>query len=116
MNSGVLKHIHFLSLLCCADDDQKLALLKTMPMKQYKILIECVYNVLYGVYEMSQRDKKKLGEYKDVIRRLTDKTTTYEQRKRLLLRYHFILPLIVNTILSDKGNGTSDDFDSEAEI
>ena len=116
MNPQISKHFNFLSLFISGDGTQKLALLKTMTTQQYKILVECVYNVLYGVYRMTQKDKKKLAKHKDVIRRITDEGLTYMQRKRLLIRNHFILPVILKTILSESDDATSSEENSEAEL
>lgn len=82
MIEQIARHIHFLSLLSDGDDKQRLALLKTMNLKQFKIVIECIYNVLYGMCTVSNKDKTKMKSYKDVIRRLTLKDITREHRKK----------------------------------
>ncbi|VDI00793.1 Hypothetical predicted protein [Mytilus galloprovincialis] len=55
--------------------------------EQFKILLECIYNILHGVVTLSPLNKKKLLEYKTVIRKITAEDTQRLHRKRLLLKY-----------------------------
>ena len=120
MSKQVEKNISFISLLARSEDGQKIALLKSMTIEQMKVIIECVYNVLYGVVPMNTKTKNNLSRYKNVIRELTDKETTRVRRKKLLLKYRFVLPPIIKLVLdhinhinqNDEGN----DSDSEAEV
>lgn len=61
MRKQVTRHLQFLSLLINADDRQREALLKSMNNDQFKILLECIYNVLYGSISISS-----VKEYKFV--------------------------------------------------
>ena len=99
MSKQVLANVHFLSLLISCEEDQKIALLKTMNDKQFQLLVECFLNVLCGVFPLSQSDKKKLMRYKNIIRKITDRETTRIQRKKLLLKYRNIISIIVKPIL-----------------
>lgn len=74
-----------------------------MTIDQLKILMECIYSVLYGVISINPKTKKKLMKYKKVIRELTDKHTTRIRRRKLLLKYVFLLPILIKTVL-EKGN------------
>lgn len=116
MNPHVLKEYHFLSLIYSTDDKQREALLKSMTMNQYKILVECIYNILYGVYEITPKEKSELSKYQTVIRRITSKELTHEQRKKLLVKNRFLLPHLLRSIIDSIDNGASDDSSSEAEV
>lgn len=100
MSRQVLKHVNFLSLLISCEDEQREALLRTMNNEQFKVLLECFYNILHGGVTLSTQNKKKLIEYKDVIRQITAEDTTRLQRKRLLLKHRFILlPILLKIVL-----------------
>ena len=94
-------NLNFLSLLSNAEDEQKVVLLKSMNSEQFKVLLECIYNVLYGTISLSPKNKKKLSQYKDIIRRIIAEDTTRSQRRRLLLKYRSVLlPTLLKTVLS----------------
>lgn len=55
-------------------------------------------------------------KYKKVIRELTDKHTTRIRRRKLLLKYRFLLPILIKTVLEEIQNNERDDTDTETEI
>lgn len=55
MSKQVKRHTNFVSLIATSEDSQKVALMKTMTIEQFKILIECIYNVLYGVISINPK-------------------------------------------------------------
>ena len=101
MSKQVIRHVNFLSLLASAEDQQRLAMIKTMNNEQFKILLECIYNILHGVVTLSPLNKKKLLEYKTVIRKITAEDTHRLHRKRLLLKYRSnLIPIEVKIVLA----------------
>ena len=100
MSKQFFKNINFLSLLVSAEDEQRVAIIKSMSEDQFKVLVECVYNILYGVITLSPQYKKKLFKYRNVIRKITEQGRTRLQRKKLLLKYRFLLPTLVKIVLS----------------
>lgn len=116
MSKQVKRHTNCLSLIATSEDSQKVALMKTMTIEQFKILIECIYNVLYGVISINPKTKKKLMKYKKVIRELADKHTTRIRRRKLLLKYRFLLPILIKAVLEEIQNDERDDTDTETEI
>ena len=111
-----MRHIHFLSLLVTCDDEQRAAMIKTMNMQQFKILVECIHNILYGVISISSSFKKNLAKHKTIIRKITDANTTRHHRKQLVLKYRFLLPGIIRVVLQHIKNDERNDTDSETEI
>lgn len=99
MSKQVMKHINFLSLLAFTDEKQRYFMLKTMNDQQFKVLVECVYNILYGSVQISPRYKKKLYTHKTVIRKITEADITREHRRKILLKHHSILPTLLKILL-----------------
>ena len=74
--------MHFLSQLVSAEHDQRSALIKTMNEEQFKVLVECFYNVLHGVVTLIPQHKKKLSNYKNAIGQITKQGLTRLRRKK----------------------------------
>lgn len=100
MSLQVMKHVHFLSLLASADDKQRVVMMKTMNDQQLKVLVECVYNILFGVIPLSPQYKKKISTHKNAIRQITEQDISRERRKRLLLKHRTILPTLLKVVLT----------------
>ncbi|CAC5365859.1 unnamed protein product [Mytilus coruscus] len=99
MSKQVMRHVNFLSLWISAEDEQRLAMIKAMNNEQFKILLECIYNILHGGVTLSPLYKKKLFEYKTVIRKITAEDTSRIQQTRLLLKYRSnLIPTVVKIV------------------
>ena len=95
----VKKYLSLFQMLVEASDVQRMAILKTLSDQQLRALIEAVYNVLRGVCSINNKDKKKLFNYKTIIRRLVNKELTSKQRHRLLINHQGMLPVLLRQVL-----------------
>jgi hypothetical protein len=63
---------------------------------------ECVLNILNGKVKISQEDLKKLEPFKKTFRKLLEKNTKLDQKKKLIIQkggfLQIILPLITAAI------------------
>ena len=70
-----------------------------------KSLVDCVcemcLNLLNGNIAVNSKTKSKLGQYKDVLRTLSNKKVPYVKRKRLLVQTgNGFLPFLIPPVLS----------------
>lgn len=96
----IKKHLPLFELLVEASECQRKAILKTLTDQQLHAVVEAIYNVLQGVCPLNSKDKKKLIDYKSVIRRLVSKELTKKQQQRLLHKNQDILPLLMKPVVN----------------
>ena len=77
----------FIDLLSRAPHCQVNALLRTASDDQVRCISQIAANVLYGVIPIHHVYKSKLGEYKHVLRDLSDKKKAVVSKKKLIIRY-----------------------------
>ena len=95
------KHLSLLEFLVSANDDQRVAVLKTLAEAQIKVILESIYNVLFGTCPIQIKDKKKLKSQSAVIRRMVSnyKGLTLSQKRRLLRKHQRLLPLLLKPVV-----------------
>ena len=76
----------FIDLLSTAPHCQVNALLRTASDDQVRCISQIAANVLYGVIPIHHVYKSKLGEYKHVLRDLSDKKKPIASKKQLIVR------------------------------
>ncbi|OOZ38117.1 hypothetical protein [Solemya elarraichensis gill symbiont] len=106
------KYLPLFQFLVEASDEQRKVLVKTLTEQQLHAVNEATYNVLHGVCAIQRKDKKILDEFKTVIRRLVSKELTAKQQRRLLIKHHHILPLILKPVVKVFTVKLSDGMDS----
>lgn len=98
MRQSILKEAHFIGLLLNTDRRQKRVLLQTISKQQLRALIEIIYNVLQGYGNITEKDKSYLEKYRSIIRLLVDKNISSLRRKKLLIKYFFIVHRLLKVI------------------
>ena len=88
MSDKITKEAFFLKFLLNTNEKQQQVLIKTITKRQISVVIEIMYNVLYGNLNISSDDINKLKRYKTVIRKLVSKGLSLTKRKDLLLSYY----------------------------
>ena len=99
MTPSVKRHIAFIQLLASCSKHQTTALISSMSKEQMNVLCEMLLNVQYGTIKLTEQDKKKLQRKKNIIRKLTTKTTTRKVRKSLLQREPALIKFVSNLVL-----------------
>ena len=99
MSTLVKNQRHFLRLLVSIKPLQRKAILQTLSDQQVQAVIQIIYNILEGNCSLPEKDKKKLKRYKAIIRQLVFKGMRMKQRKRLLVKYHFVIAALLKPIL-----------------
>jgi hypothetical protein len=95
----VEKHLLLLKFLATASDDQRVALIKRLSETQVKVILESIYNVLFGTCPIEVKDKKTLKSQSTVIRRMVSKELTLLQKRRLLKKHQRLLPLLLKPVV-----------------
>ena len=88
---------NFLSLfdvLIKSTDEKRKVILKSLTETQLKAVLEAIYNVLFGMCPIQDKDKKKLKSESTIIRRMVSKDITLQQQRRLLKKHSRLLPLL----------------------
>lgn len=98
MRQSILKEAHCIGLLLNTDKRQRRVLLQSISKQQLRAVIEIIYNVLQGYGNITEKDKKYLEKYRSVIRRLVDKRISSLSRKKLLIKFIFIVHRLLKVI------------------
>lgn len=62
--------IHLIEFLIKSTPQQRMLLLKTLKKEELKLIIEIIFNVVYGVCPISETSKKVLLRYEGLIRQV----------------------------------------------
>ena len=95
MGGFVKAQLPFLQLLASSTKAQATALLNTMTKGQMSAICEVLINIRYGNIPVSGKDKKKLHRKRELIRKLSTKTTTQKVRRHLIKKE---APLIISIL------------------
>lgn len=87
----------FIDLLYNCSHNQRFSLMKTASNNQLKLILELVYNLVYGNIPISTDTKKLLSRYKPLFRTLTS-STSLDTKKKLLLKHYNVFILILRAI------------------
>ena len=79
--------------------NQKQFILKTLTKNQVQCIVEIVFNVMNGVIDITENDKKILKKRKRIIREVIRTHATLIERKRHILQIKKILPLFLKAYL-----------------
>ena len=85
----------FLRFINTCDSLQRRAILRHIHVKQLKLLVEIIYNVLHGVIAITKQYKKYLMTKKKVIRRITSPGLSIEERKKAILKLEKDIPRLI---------------------
>ena len=86
----------------CKSKYRKCILLKA-DKELINIICECVYNTLLGNVKLSEKDRLNLFKYKNILRRLVEKSTLQHKKKILIQKggfLQFIIPAVITGIAS----------------
>lgn len=89
----------FLKFICEITSKQRKVILSHITKDQIDLLSEIALNIYKGIFPNRVKYVKHLAPYKSVILRLGSKTEKYRDKKKLLVRYHKIIPNIVKPAL-----------------
>ena len=110
-------HLNFLQLIGTSKPKQRKALLSEVCQGQFKAICTLLYNILVGNIPIADKIKQKLHRYRNIIRRLINKSVSVLEKKRLLINYHYLLPSCVdaldNYLLDEEDSQFSEEEEGE---
>ena len=89
----------FIRLLYECPPRQRKSLIQYITDDQLRALSQIALNVLQGNVPITDSYKKKLKRYKDVIRSLASRQISKARKRRALLKFHTVVPLLIKPAL-----------------
>lgn len=116
----VKRNIYFLRYLSTlANSVQRKALLETASADQITAVAEIAYNILGGVFELTDSELSSLQRYKCVIRKLASRYFRTDEKRSVSLRNsvaakHLLTVITEPCIMDSDGDKTFDSYTSDA--
>ena len=104
-------HIHFLHLFVASNRVQFKALVKTITKSQLHALLEVIFNLLKGTFEISLNTKKLFNTDKKAIRQVCDRGVSKKKKIILLIKhsgtFKRIVPIALKQVADYHGSRVS---------
>jgi hypothetical protein len=102
MSLKIKKNLHFLKVLKDVNEPSRKVILKNANRDLINSINECIYNILYNrQFILNKHKKAQLVKYKHSLRKLVNKKTSFNKRKKIIVQSGgSFLPIILPTILS----------------
>ena len=99
MNRHIFQNSAFLKALYHAEPIQRKLMIEVITIDQIRTLCEITLKILQGRLDLSNLHTQKLKDYKRTLRSLA--TTRYNplRKKKILLTFHKIIPLLIKPVL-----------------
>ena len=94
------RNICLLKTLCYLKKNQRASFLRKADDKLIKCIQECIFNTLEGNVPLSSKQRKRLAEYKTILRRIAAKRGNWKTKRKLLVQRGGFLPYLIVPILS----------------
>lgn len=91
-----------LRALASMNPKQRKAVLKVADKDLILSVCECAYNLLKGNVTVSSKRKRKLAQYKNLLRKLVRKGESFKVKKKFLIQKGgggVLLPILLSTVL-----------------
>lgn len=99
MTRRIKTHAVLLKTLAHCTAKQRRALLKTADKGLIDAICECIVNVINGNIKISPTHRRTLSKHKQKLRKLSNRGTSFKERKRLLnQRGGFLIPLLMRLV------------------
>lgn len=99
MSSLLERQGAFIRLLYDCPPRQRKSLIQYITDDQLRALSQIALNVLRGNVPITDSYKKKLKRYKDVIRSLASRQISKARKRKALLKFHAVVPLLIKPAL-----------------
>lgn len=91
----IARQTPFLRLLYSCPPSQRKSLIQYVTNEQLAALSQIALNILRGNIPITRAYKKKLKQYKEVIRSLASRRVSRTRKKQALLKFHSVIPLLI---------------------
>ena len=98
MNTIVKREGFYLGLLFSTNKTQAKCLLRSVTSRQLMALLEVIYNICRGYFELSENTASLLNRYLVKLRRLLKKQLSRQQRIRFMIKHYHLLSRLFKDI------------------
>lgn len=98
VSKSLKKHAQILCLLSKVKPKVIKALISASDNSLIGTISSCTSDILNGVYTLTPTQKKRLKRYKTSLRKLTEKPSSLNTKRALLMKGGSMLPVLIGTI------------------
>jgi len=99
MSRRIFENSAFLKALYHAEPTQRKLMIEVITIDQIRTLCEITLKILQGRLELSNLHRQKLKDYKRTLRSLVSTRIDHLRKKKILLTFHRIIPLLIKPVL-----------------
>ena len=99
MNSRIIQNAAFIKALFYADPLERRQMLRDISLEQIRAISDIAKNILHGRYVIDNTHREKLRQYRSTIRSLASGRISTSRKKRTMLVFHRVIPLLILPIL-----------------
>ena len=102
MTKRIKKNLNWLRALETCDKSEQRQLLAIAKPEKINALCDCIHNIINGAISISSKDKNKIQNKKNFLRKVVDKKTRVPARRKLLVQHGagLFTALIAPTLLA----------------
>lgn len=104
MSRRLKKHLELLKLVQKAKPEHRKILIKTAEKSLILCLCECIDNILRGNVKLGPKKTKELASYAKVLRKIVDRKTNNNTKRKLLIQKGGFLPALLAPIIGLAGS------------
>ena len=99
MNRKIIQNSAFLNAIYYSKPTERKRMLDLMGDEETRVICEIALKILHGRIIINLKHKEKLKDYNNVIRSLASHRISLTRKKRTLLTFHNLIPLLIKPIL-----------------
>ena len=99
MNRHIFQNSAFLKALYHAEPIQRKLMIEVITIDQIRTLCEITLKILQGRLDFGNLRRQKLKNYKRTLRSLASTRINPLRKKKILLTFHKIIPLLIKPVL-----------------
>jgi hypothetical protein len=99
MNRQIIQNSAFLNAIYYSKPTERKRMLDLMGDEETRVICEIALKILHGRIIINLKHKEKLKDYNNVIRSLASHRISLTRKKRTLLTFHNLIPLLIKPIL-----------------
>lgn len=93
------KQLRVLQALCYLSNTQRQAVLRKADPALIRCICECILNILQGTVPLSPEYKTKLKRHVKLLRKLSSKGSSFQNKKKIIIQKGGFLPLFLAPVL-----------------
>jgi hypothetical protein len=97
MNSQIFQDSAFLKAIYYSKPTERKRMLELMGDEETRVFCEIALKILHRRIIINLKHEEKLKDYKNIIRSLSSHRISLTRKKRTLLTFHILIPLLIKT-------------------